>query len=100
VEHRQADPEVLAEFRKRRVRQYIAIVPAILSLVVVLIAGKSDPRGIAGVPMSVLGPVCFGLIFAVVIFSFINWRCPACNAYLGRGGSPTFCRKCGERLQG
>jgi len=39
------------------------------------------------------------LVAAAVIFSFANWRCPACNGYLGRGINPKFCSKCGTELR-
>ena len=32
-------------------------------------------------------------------FSFRNWRCPACNGYLGRSMSMNFCPKCGVELR-
>lgn len=99
MEERQADPEVMAEFNKRRTRQYIAIIPVVLVVGVLILSGRGDSAEFVGIPMTIVGPVCFAAILAIVIFSLFNWRCPACNVYLGRGMSPTFCRKCGERLQ-
>jgi len=34
-----------------------------------------------------------------LLASIINWRCPACNKYLGRSMDPKVCRKCGVKLQ-
>jgi len=31
-------------------------------------------------------------------FSLFNWRCPACNKYLGKSINPKFCSKCGAPL--
>lgn len=31
--------------------------------------------------------------------SIVNWRCPACNKYLGRSMDPSVCRKCGAKLR-
>jgi rubrerythrin len=41
-----------------------------------------------------------GLTASVVglIAIFIVWRCPACNAYLGKEGSPSRCPKCGVKF--
>jgi len=33
------------------------------------------------------------------VFSLYNWRCPACNKYLGKQRSPKYCSKCGVALQ-
>lgn len=45
------------------------------------------------------GPLFFGIALAAVGFSLVNWRCPSCNVYLGRGISPRFCSKCGIELR-
>jgi hypothetical protein len=34
-----------------------------------------------------------------LIFSFRNWRCPACDKYLGKAIGPRFYAKCGVALQ-
>lgn len=46
-------------------------------------------------------PLIVFMIFAfgVLIVSLINWRCPACRKYLGRGFPPTYCPKCGVQLR-
>ncbi len=45
----------------------------------------------------VLGTV--GLVLAAAAFSWLNWRCPACTKYLGKGLSPNHCPKCGVALR-
>ncbi|TMQ49613.1 MAG: hypothetical protein E6K73_09610 [Candidatus Eisenbacteria bacterium] len=52
-----------------------------------------------GLSPVVFGPAFLVLVAAAVIFSFANWRCPACNGYLGRGINPKFCSKCGTELR-
>lgn len=32
------------------------------------------------------------------VYSFFNWKCPACCAYLGRNYRLRFCPKCGVKL--
>jgi rubrerythrin len=39
------------------------------------------------------------VVAGALIFSFVNWRCPACTRYLGRGWNPKFCPKCGVQLR-
>ena len=56
---------------------------------------------------SLLGAIpdwVFVLIFIVafiglLIFSLTNWRCPACNKYLGKALNPRICSKCGVALR-
>jgi DNA polymerase II large subunit len=38
------------------------------------------------------------VIISVLAFSFLNWRCPSCNKYLGKAINPKFCSKCGTQL--
>ena len=85
------DEAVVAEFRKRKIRQYLLAIPMVLAVALLLLGKRSDDgvQVIAGL----------GLIVAMVAFSFWNWRCPACNKYLGRGSAPTFCSKCGAALK-
>jgi rubrerythrin len=47
----------------------------------------------------VIGPVIVALVVGALVFSLKNWRCPACDKYLGKGISPSFCPKCGVALQ-
>jgi hypothetical protein len=37
------------------------------------------------------------VIISVLVFSFLNWRCPS-NKYLGKAINPKFCSKCGAQL--
>lgn len=39
------------------------------------------------------------LIAAFIGFSAVNWRCPACNKYLGSDINRRICRKCRTRLR-
>jgi Zn finger protein HypA/HybF involved in hydrogenase expression len=39
------------------------------------------------------------VIAAFTGFSAANWRCPACNKYLGQDINRRMCRKCGARLR-
>lgn len=47
----------------------------------------------------VAGPAFVVLVISALAFSLWNWRCPACNRYLGKGARPRFCAKCGAPLQ-
>ena len=43
-----------------------------------------------------LGPISLvAIVVGWVIFNGRNWRCPACDNYLGRAFNPKHCRTCG-----
>ena len=67
-----------------------------LAVLVLRLRGVEE---VFGVPSGRWGLYLFGYGVAVVLFSFVNWRCPACNKPLGRYGNPRFCFRCGAPLQ-
>ncbi|MFB3921165.1 MAG: hypothetical protein ACE145_05550 [Terriglobia bacterium] len=90
---------IMDEFKKRRNRQLLVSVP-FLGIFVGALWLRDHPGGL---PMNfgttAFLVVFFGAIAALLAFSLWNWRCPACNRYLGKGFGPSFCPKCGVRLQ-
>ena len=96
-----SDPAwVMAEFRTRKRRQWAASVPVILVMILFIWMGE-DERGkrVAGFSGETLAVASVVVVVGVLLFSFWNWRCPACNRYLGRGLGPSFCPKCGAQLK-
>jgi hypothetical protein len=88
------------EFTRRRRRQLYATVPLVaLALPMIFLADGKVGTAPFGVPVGALGPAFFALVLAVLAFSWRNWRCPACDRYLGKGMSPKFCPGCGAELQ-
>lgn len=85
-------------FSKRRRRQLLLAVPLFL-LIIAMAVQRDSPNPILGIPPEVYGPAFLVLVVAALIFSFMNWRCPACKGYLGKAISPRFCSKCGVVLQ-
>jgi hypothetical protein len=83
-------------FSTRRRRQILLAVPLFVVIITMAVQGDSE---ILGIPPAVYGPLFLVLVVAALIFSFMNWRCPACNGYLGKTISPRFCSKCGAVLQ-
>ncbi|KAF0138149.1 MAG: hypothetical protein FD122_3859, partial [Stygiobacter sp.] len=39
------------------------------------------------------------ILGAYAIFSFKNWRCPACDKYLAKQTNPSFCPNCGAKYK-
>jgi len=91
--------ELKAEFARRRKRQFLVTIPLAAGVVLLRVFRDKEAGLIFGFPASTVMGVAFGVVLAVVAFSLWNWRCPACNKYLGKGMSPDFCRKCGIPLQ-
>jgi hypothetical protein len=86
-----------AQFSAKRRNQIILAAP--LVAVVLLLAFSEGKEAVLGIPLVVAGPVAIVLILGGLAFSLYNWRCPACNRYLGRTISPKFCVKCGVELR-
>ena len=96
-----------AEFKEQfniiKKRQYICAAPVIAALIPALLGeGQNWQGSIVGLPYSLFALAFPFTVLAVLAFSFWNWRCPACNRYLGSGGSlqgPTSCPNCGIALR-
>jgi hypothetical protein len=90
-----ATADVHVEFARRRRRQFIVTIP----LVVIAVAASlflTDENGPKGPLPIVVFVVALG---SAVVFSLINWRCPACRAYLRKATNPKFCPNCGVALR-
>jgi hypothetical protein len=89
-----------AEFAMRRKRQLFVSIPLVIFMIGVLIALDEKTK----VPVFGLSPSVIVGIFVVVmggglVFSLLNWRCPACQRYLGKHMNPSFCHRCGVPLR-
>ncbi len=82
-------------FKKKKLRQLLVVIIVIPIVILMqsLDVMSLDPE------IADIGPkVCLGIIFILLGFSVYNWRCPACNKYLGKSGIPKYCPKCGEQI--
>ena len=85
----------IAIFKKRKFCQ-LGVVFIVIPVVILMQSLESLEMGPEIVSYGqILG---VGVIGALLLFSFYNWRCPACNKYLGKSGIPKFCPKCGEQI--
>ncbi|MCX7049191.1 MAG: hypothetical protein NTX50_27365 [Candidatus Sumerlaeota bacterium] len=93
MEDQKPDADIIAEFRKRQIRQWIATILAIAAILPMangFVIGGLSEKGVA--------LICIAVILGIAVFSLINWRCPSCEGYIGNKMSPKFCSKCGVRL--
>lgn len=90
------DYEVINEFKKRKKRQImlaISIAPLFLLRIF-----KAEIRQLDFLNDDLVGIALIIFIGSALILSFLNWRCPSCNAYLGRELGINHCKKCGVQL--
>jgi hypothetical protein len=85
-------------YSQRRRRQLMLSAPLILIVFAASMARESKANMVLGLPGEVGGPLFLGLILAALLFSFRNWRCPACDKYLGKNFNPKHCPGCGVEL--
>lgn len=86
-------------YAKRLRKQLLMMV--LLFAVVAPLPFIEDDATFFGLPGVVFGPIAFAaIVIGWVIFNGRNWRCPACNEYLGRAFNPRHCRSCGIELRG
>jgi len=92
--------EFKRQFAVRRKRQLILVIPFVLIFIASIAARNGHGLEALGLPAEVYGGAVIVFAIGALLFSLRNWRCPACNRYLGRGINPRFCAKCGVGLSG
>jgi len=92
------DSQIKNEFRLRKSRQIRAIAAAVL-LIVFLAVIYNRPGPFGSLSKNTISAIQVMVIAAFIGFTSSNWRCPACNKYLGRDISKHGCRKCGARFR-
>jgi len=55
------------------------VVPFVGALIPLFMLENAGPVGLFGIPSVVVGSICGAVVIAGFIFSFKNWRCPACK---------------------
>jgi hypothetical protein len=93
------ESQCLAEdFQRRRRNQLLSITPFLGVLAAMLFSGSTDLSDLLGITNQALVPIIGGAILSFFAYSLYNWRCPACNRYLGQRMNPKQCSGCGIRL--
>ena len=83
----------------KRLRKQLLMI-ALLFAVMVPLPFIEDDAIFFGLRGAVLGPISFvAIVIGWVILNGRNWRCPACDEYLGRAINPKHCRSCGIELR-
>jgi hypothetical protein len=89
--------EVKEDFSQRRKRAVMFTI-ALIPLGFLFAFSTQGGSSFLGLPSG----VWIIIFFIVLVPSYLNWRCPNCKSFLGRGSgfSPDRCRKCGIPLGG
>jgi hypothetical protein len=88
------------EYAARRKKQLFISIPLAVFMIGVLLVLDEKAKGpIFGVSPSIVVAVLAAVMVAGVVFSLLNWRCPACRRYLGKHINPSFCHRCGVPLR-
>jgi hypothetical protein len=93
------EKKTIEDFKKRRTRQIMVAIPMVIGMISLFVISENRDFSFAGISSLHISIGIVVLFVAAAVFSFKNWRCPACNKYLGKGISPKFCPKCGVKLQ-
>ena len=89
------EPGVIEAFRKARRRQWVMSIP-LATVVIYLQWHRGHSSSATGVD-DILSLIA---VAVAVLFTYRNWRCPECGAYLGK--YPLYrgvCPKCGTALR-
>lgn len=99
MNHLDPQKKIFDEFRKTKRRQILFLTP--LAILLAVITNPEKLNLSKYIDISGDNRIFIVIIFLVgmFIFSFINWRCPACNKYLGAKNNPRFCSACGAQLK-
>jgi hypothetical protein len=90
--------DIIEQFRKRRRRQWLLAGLLIVVALVFLWADASARKQAHQVTDPVLVGLMIAVAIGVIILSYLNWRCPACDRYLGKTHFPHYCPKCGAKF--
>jgi hypothetical protein len=91
--------DIKADFARRKRKQLIVVAPLLLLIVGFVLFEDRIKSSASDVPQFVLIGVLSIVAIGILVFSFRNWRCPACNGYLGKSASLNHCPKCGVALR-
>ncbi len=89
---------IMREYRLRQTRQIVAIAVSLFLVLLFAVIYKRPDRFGEFQKQTIFGGQVI-VIAAFFSFTWFNWRCPACRAFLQSDMSRRQCKKCGARLQ-
>lgn len=95
-----ADSDLRTQFRARRLRQILLVIPFLPLMIAIATADKQTGDTWLGLSEGALLFALLPMVLLALVFSLMNWRCPACNRYLGKQLWVRHCPQCGVQLAG
>ncbi len=71
MEAKISNEEIISEFKKKRIRQTIAVFPIIIAIICI-VSVEDNPTGLFGIPPNAIMDISIALIFSILIFSLFN----------------------------
>lgn len=95
--------EIIEKFSAIKKRQHIVAVVVVLVILFGLLVKYGshwnfDIEAMLGLNQYLFGKIFLVIVVAALLYSFKNWRCPACNKYFGKSMRGSFCPHCGVQL--
>ena len=91
--------EIKRRYAIRRRRQFVVAIPLVMVLVIILIWSRvTGTEETDWLPPAIWRSIALLVLLWLIGFSLFNWRCPRCNAYLGKF-SFKHCSNCGVELR-
>ena len=87
------------EYAVLRRNQLMVSVPLIVVVFAVAYTRDNQAETLLGLPPNIAAFAFLALVLGALVFSFKNWRCPACDNHL-RGMNPRHCQSCRVALRG
>ncbi len=95
----QKDEKIIQSFKKKKKMQTIIIIVVFAVAFFAFWYSNNRERFESETVRSIIiYSICAASIGGLILY-YLNWRCPACGAYLGRVPGMNKCRKCGVRLR-
>lgn len=92
-------PEIIQEFQKRKRRQLYLIAPVTVIGFIIFELTRESISTYFGLSQDTSVILASLMLITIFFFSVRNWRCPACDTYLGKMLNPKHCPHCGIKLQ-
>jgi hypothetical protein len=89
---------VFAKKRRRRIMAMLLMIPSAVAFGFGAAGGVEDQL-VLGLGPIVWWPVVLVVFIGSLIFSVLNWRCPACGTVFGLNFNGRYCSDCGVELQ-
>jgi hypothetical protein len=94
------NPDLIKEeFAKRKKKQFTLGIPVAVIFIATLIIRRSSDFNLFGITQDYVMFIGLAILGAYALFSFKNWRCPACDKYLAKQTNPSFCPNCGAKYK-